>query len=314
MDNFLYIPFLNPVKFVKVGRSNLAIYNTKQFDEYLFKERLYPWQQPEDYVQVWQTTDIISLQFESTFDPIIVQLVDKWGNEILSQPALIGLPNKFLPGTFSFEVSMQLAGLTTGCYKMRVLAGSGSEQQVYESGRMYISAEPLPGTILTEYYHKRSWQDVMFETGIKFQLRLPGHLGMLIPGANLEKYKDQVYNSTTLNARSFRQWPLIYGDEYGLPDDELDRLNRIWTCSNVTVDGKLMAVVDGKFEFKEVTNYPKRGAVLLVEEGLNRRSAVFALETDTTKRLVTSIIVEAKVFGDTSNQGSANTVPVINIE
>ena len=44
------------------------------FEKYPFEERLYYWQQRENYRQVWQTTDIIRLQFESNFDPIIVSV------------------------------------------------------------------------------------------------------------------------------------------------------------------------------------------------------------------------------------------------
>lgn len=121
-DNFLYIPFINPVKFYKVDRTASNKFFTKHFDDWMFKERLYYWQTRADYKRLWQTTDIISLQFESTFDPIIVKLLDIDGNAIITLPALIGLPNKFIPGTFSFEVEMSLAGLSTGYYQLQIEA------------------------------------------------------------------------------------------------------------------------------------------------------------------------------------------------
>jgi hypothetical protein len=53
---------------------------------------------------------------------------------------------------------------------------------------------------------------------------------------------------------------------------------------------------------------------LVVEEGINRYSKIVALNVDTTKKIMANIIVDAKVFGDVSNQGSSNAVPVKNIE
>lgn len=318
-DNFLYIPFLNPVKFFEVGKTNLDQYFTKHFDDYEFASRLYDWQVPEDYVQLWQTTDIINLQFESTFDPIVVDLLDSSGNSVTTLPALIGLPNKFYPNVFAFEIALSLADVDTGCYRLQLTAGSGDGQKVYLSNRMYISAAKFAkSTLLIEYYHSRAHDDVMFESGIKFQYRVPGYIGYLKPGRVLEAYKDQKQNPSVLSSRNTRGWPVYFGDQYGLPDDAIDLLNRIWGCDSVSIDGKSFAAIESELEFFEVDGenieYPKRGVKLQIEEGINRNSSIFAVETDTSKKLAYGIVVEAKVWGDTSNQGSANTVPIITVE
>ena len=315
MDNFLYIPFINPVKFFDPAQTNLDAYRTKHFDDYDFKDRLYPWQSNEDYDRIWQTSDIIKLQFESTFDPIIVKLLDENQNAVITLPALIGLPNKFLANCHSFEVEMSLAGLPTGCYRVQILAGTGDESKTLLSGCQYISDTLVENTMLLEYFNSRFHEDVIFETGIKFQARVHGNIGLLDPGQKNEQYKDERYNPALLSSKTIRQWPVFFGDEFGLPDDMIDLLNRIWSCDNVSIDGTAFGLADGsKFEFTEIEGYPKRGVKLVVEEGINRHSRIFAINTDTTKKLLTTIIVEAKVFGDMSNLGSANTVPVINIE
>lgn len=314
MDNFINIPFLNPVKFYDTDRVNLDKFYTKHFDDWMFGERLYFWQQREDYKQVWQTNDIINLQFSSSFDPIIVKLLNVHAVPVITLPALIGLPNKFISNTFSFEVAMSLAGLQTGCYYLQITAGSGNGQKIFISDRQFISSTPLKNTLLLDYWNNRFFQDVIFETGIKFQFRVPGNFGFLEPGRKDEMYHDQKWNPAILNSKSYREWPVHFGDEFGLPDDVIDLLNRIWGCDNVLIDNKALSMADGsKFEFITVEKYPKRGVKLNVEEGINRNSKVFAVDTDTSKKLVTTIIVDAKVFGDTSNQGSSNTVPVYNI-
>lgn len=316
-DNFLYVPFVNPVRFYETTRADVSKYFTRHFDEWMFTERFLDWQQPEDFAQIWQVDDIIVLQFESTFDPILVKLLDSGGNPVITLPALIGLPNAYYPSTFSFEVAMSLAGLTTGCYYLQVELGSaGPDQKILISTRQFISSEPIRNSIILEYWNSKFHEDVMFETGVKFQYRMFGHFGFLDPGKKDEFYRDQRYNPALLNSRTLRVFPLYFGDEYGIPDDAIDLLNRIWSCDNVLVDNKPFGAAESsKFEFTEIDSaYPKRGVKLNVEEGINRNSRVFAITTDTTKKLITTIIVEAKVFGDTSNQGSTNTVPVTNIE
>lgn len=314
-NNQLYIPHLNPVKFFKVNQSNLAAYFTKHFDYYDFEERLYEWQDREDYTRVWQTTDIINLQFESTFDPIIVQLLDSKGNIVIALPALVGLPNRAIPNAFSFEVQMSLATVPTGCYRIKIIAGpTGLSQQIYLSGKLYISEDQLKNTLLLEYWHNKFFNDVIFETGIKFQFRVHGHFGFLIPGSSQERYNDEKFNPSILSSKNFRQWSLIFGDEYGLPDDIIDLLSLAWSCNNMSVDGKLFAAVDNKMDFVEVKKYPKRGVKITVQEGINRNSTVFDVDVDPNKQLISTVLVDAKVFGDTSNQGSSNAVPVLNIE
>lgn len=315
MANALYIPFINPVRFYDPNRAVTDKYQTPHFDDFLFAERLLQWQTPADYLQVWQTTDIIYLQFESTFDPIVVDLVDQYGSVIITLPALVGLPNFYYANTYSYEVSMSLATVATGCYRLRITAGTVGGQKVYWSGWQYISAEKIPGTVLMEYYHNKFHEDVMFETGIKYQFRVFAHLGALKPGRSDERYKDQRYNPSLLSSRSYRQFDFVTGDEFGVPDDVIDLLNRIWGCSTVLIDGKSFAVADGQnMEFVEVEDFPKRGVKLVIEEGNNRASKILSQEVDETKKLTYGIVVDAKVWGDTSNQGSSNVVPINDVE
>jgi hypothetical protein len=313
IQNYIYIPELNPVIFFEKNKTNLPKYQYKQFEDFAFAQRSYYWQEPADYCQIWQTTDIIYLQFESSFDPIIVSLLNSDGVSVITLPALVGLPNKFLPYAYSFEIGMSLAGLTTGIYNLQIEAGIGANKKIFVSGfNQYISSEILENTLMLEYHNSRFHNDVVFETGIVFQKRIPGFIGFLDPARTDDKYKDQRFNPALLNSRVSKQWPVHFGDEFGLPDDEINTLHQIWSCNNVTIDQKAFGL-SGNFEYVAVDKYQKRGVKVLVEAGINRNSRIFAVNTDTTKKLITTAIVQAKVFGDTANQGSSNTVPVYQI-
>lgn len=317
-DNQIYFPYINPVAFMDVDRANLDAHFTRHFEDYTMSERLYAWQTPADYVQPWQTTDIINLQFEASFDPITVELINNETGEVeISLPAIVGLANIYYPNTFSFEVEMSLAAVPTGTYYLKVTAGTGDDQRIYVSKfKQWISAEPFEvPTVLIGYSHSRFHEDVIFETGIEFQVRIPGHFGLLTPGRQDERYRDQQLNPTVLSSRSFRQWPLVLGDEFGLPDEMVDLVNRIFGCDTIVIDNKSFAAVDGSsFEFRDAQDYPKRGLTINVEEGINRGSKLFGVDIDPNKKLVYGIMVSRKVFGDTSNQGSSNTVPILTVE
>lgn len=315
MDNSLYIPLLNPVKFYESGREAAEInkYLTRHFDDFMYPERLYNWQSPEEYCQIWQVDDIIKLQFEATFDPIIVKLIDTNGTAVIELPALIGLPHQTFENTWSFEVEMSLAGVTTGCYYLQIEAGTGGEAKTLISSCQYISETPIENSIIFEYYNSRFHGDIMFESGIQLQFRVHGNFGFLTPGRKDEAYKDERFNPSILNSKTFRQFDLSLGDGWGLPDDIIDLVNRIFSCDNVIIDNKPFAIAEGgKFDFIDIGNeYNKRGLKVTVEEGINRHSKIVIVDTDTTKKLNYAVMVDKKVFGDTANQGSSNTVPII---
>ena len=314
-DNFIYIPLLNPVKFYDAAQTSDDIYFTKHFDQYKFSERLYDWHSRADYHQLWQTTDTIYLQFESNFSPINVYLQNCDGHNVIELPAIAGLANKYLAGVYAFEVSMSLATVPEGCYRIKITAGSGDGMKTFYSDCMHITTELVPNTVLLQYRNTRFHQDVVFETGIEFQLRLHGWISWLDPNRKDEAYRDEKYNPTILSSKSFRQFTAVFGDEYGLPDDIIDLLNRVWSCNSVKIDGKSFCVSEGgKFEFVTVEGYPKRGVSLKVEEGINRFSLAFGADIDPTKKLVHNIVVDAKVFGDLSNSGSSNEVPIVKVK
>lgn len=319
-DNLLYIPETNPVLFYDTARANINAYFTKHFEKWMFTERFLDWQQPEEFCQIWQTDDIVRLQFESNFDPIIVNLLDAEDNIVITTPALIGLPNKFLPGFFSFEVEISLADLPTGCYRFQILAGpEGDLQKTFISPCQYISSEQIRNSIRMEYWSSKPYhKDIIWLTGIKMQYRTLGHLGFLDKARSDLFSRDQKWNPGLIQSNSAKQFPFYVGDEFGIPDDHYNIVDNIWSCDNVLLDGKPFGIADSTkaevIPVDDTMDYPKRGFKYTLEEGVNRNSRIFGITTDTTKKLMVQIMVDGKAFGDLSNQGSSNAVPVITEE
>jgi len=317
-DNLLYDPELNPVIFYDSDRAVTDAFQTPHFEDFPFDERGQEWLQAGPFKRVWQTTDIIELQFESQFDPIIISLVDVDGVEVITLPALVGLPNLFYANTWAFEVSMSLSSVTTGCYRLkRVLGSAGPLQKTQYSDWMYISSVAIPGTIFIKYWHSRFFKDVVFETGKKFGIRVFGWIDYDRQGRKTkqELYRDEPYNLTILNSKSAKNIPLYLGDEFGQPTDLNNILELAFECDNKEIDNKPFGIAEGaSIEYIDIEGYRQRGMHTVIEPGVNRSSRIFSIETDTDKKLIYSIMVDKKAFGDTGNQSSSNTIPVLNEE
>lgn len=300
MSNALYISELNPCRFYEVDQAAEPAYLSKHFDEVPFRDQRKPWNSAPPYFQKWQTTDTIRFQFTSNYSPINIQLIDKYGIARYTQGMWQVLGNKYEPGYYIFEGDIPLSDIDPGCYFIKIILPNKS-----------LISEPLevlvshPNTLLIEYRNSRYHGDVIFETGIGFQFRLEGVIGFLNPGANEQYYEDQQLNPTVLSSKPFRSFTIHFGGGLGLPDWVVDKLNYIWSCNDVKVDGKSYAKNgESKFDITEQERYQRRGVNIDVREGANRGSKVILDGGNSDVRLGVVFNVEGKVFGDLSGTGS----------
>jgi len=313
-DNFLYIPELNPVWFFEKDKTNLPKYFTKHFTDYSPSQRRYSFQEKDKNIRIWQTTDIVYLQLESTFSPLILNLLNENGYAVISLSASASIPHLYLPDVYVYEFSMSLAGLQSGCYQFQLVAGTGIYQKIYLSCCHYIHDGILENTIMYEYSDtKKSNKDVMFATGIQFQARIPGYFGLIDPVRKDEIWRDQSYNNGLLNSKLSSQYPLYLGKGWeGLTEDEIKLLHHIYGCDTIYHDNKLFGLAEGgKIEYINIPRSRKRYMNLTVEEGLNRNSRVFQTIKDPNRRLIATVFADEKIVGA---QSGTNTINITNIE
>jgi hypothetical protein len=118
----------------------------------------------------------------------------------------------------------------------------------------------IKNTLFFEYENSSFYEDVIFETGIKFGLRVPGFLLYDEPGSQDVVYDDQDLNNTILSSQHFRNFKLFVGAPAGIPAWQIDRLDRIIGCDNFSIDGKYFSKPSGaKWEKSEQDNYPMQG-------------------------------------------------------
>ena len=309
MANIIYIPFLNPVRFVELDPVELPQYLTKYFDDYWASEQLQPYETNIVYKQKYQTSDTIYLQFESNFASIQLSVIDCDQNVLLTQAATQVRANKYLAGYYVYEITLSLAPFSAGTVWLKLSLGLGSKLMISEPIEL---AETWPGTVLFQYNNSKYHGDVIFETGIVFGFRCEAVIRRLDPGNERTAYRDQKLNPSTLKVRPFRAWELGIGHRTGVPDWVIDKMNWVWSCDNVLCDGKSFAVLeDSKFEDKEIHNqYPFRHWTLNIQEGINRASKIVGVNVDPSKKLLIVYQIDGTVWGDLSAQAGSNLVPI----
>lgn len=309
MANELYIPRLNPVHFYSRPADFNPVFHTRHLDDYPFDERILPWQEKVGYPQKWQTTDAVFIQVESTFSPLQLDILDCKGVVVNSLVADQIIPNKYIPGAYVYEWSLSLAAFTAGIYYYRIT--NGDLDALNEMSGPQFVKDKHDYTVYIQYRNSRFLGDVVFETGIRFNVRLEGSFGPLDPGVRMTAYEDQKLNPTVLSARPFRKWPLVIGGSLGVPDEIADLVNLIWCCDEVAVDNKLFArVPESELNFSEEEDYPLRAVTIELQEGLNRASKIVNPDLNTNLKLTVIGVSDTLLFGDLSSNSSSNLVPI----
>jgi hypothetical protein len=313
MANEIYLPFLNPIRFVELDPVQLPQYLTKHFDDYWFKEQLQPYETVVDFKQRYQTNDTIYLQFEANFAAIQMQVIDCEQNVLLTQSATQVRENKYMAGYYVYELTLSLATFPEGTIYLKLNLGLGSKLMISEPIEV---AETWPNTILFQYNNSKYHGDVIFETGIVFGFRCEAVIEEYEPGAERTSYRDQKLNPTTLKVRPFDSFTLVAGHRTGIPAWVAKKMNWIWSCDNVLLDGKSFAVLDdGKLEDEEIhKQYPMKHWALKIQEGINRASKIVGIDVNPNKKLMIVYQIDGTVFGDLSAQAGSNLVPILSSE
>jgi hypothetical protein len=314
MSNLLRISKLNGVIFYEITPALVPQYLSKDADDYPLVDQLRREQTPVIYAQKWINNDSIPLQFASDFSDIQIQIVDCHGVPFLSP----FIPtkrkaDKFNPGNYVYEANIALNSLTPGRYWLKMILNGGAKLMISEP--MDVAASHRD-TFLFEYWNTKYFGDILFETGIHLRLRVECIKSKVDQSNARSAFIDQRYNPQVLNAVPYRQIDLLFGKDYGVPDWIAEKINWIFSCDNVLVDGKPYAVIqDSKLEPVDVDPiYPMRPFTLKVQDGINRASKLVGVDVDPSKKYYTNISVDSTIFGDTSENAGSNIIQIIGLE
>ncbi len=219
--------------------------------------------------------------------------------------------NRYVSGYFIYEASFSLIGLTPDrIYSFKGIAGS-----VPIKSEPFRIATKLPHSLYCEYYNSQYHGDVIFETGIIFSLRIPGYLKYGVPGSKSVVYEDQVLNDTVVSARTFRNWTLFVGEGGGVPPWLIDKINEMFTCDNVTIDGKQFTVPQGSnwTEYKDDRNNLV-GYSIVLRETINRRSKRITDTGDPNKKVTLIYNIDSPLMSDLSANAGTTVTQILDTE
>lgn len=309
MANQLEIPILNWLHFVPVNPNTPAQYNTRYFDDYLFEDTFYEFQETKNFFLPVQNNDIRPFQFTSNFNPIQLDLINSKGKTVFTVNASPVRANKYQPGFYVYEATINFATYPEDGYRFLLTPGGDSSAQL--KSQWFFISTLCNNTVLIEYFNSRFHGDVIFETGIKFALRVPGFIEWMAPGSQDQLYRDQEFNQSQLSSKPFRAMKFYVGDGSGVPPWLIDKINYAFGCNNVSIDGKLVAKQDGTkwTEFAQEDS-PVKGYAIDLFEGLNRASKIINPGIDPNKKIAFSYQVDQSVFGDVSNTAGSIVIPI----
>jgi len=255
MANFASKPILNGLRFANNNPSTQ--YNTIPFEDAV-DLRSYP--------QKWQRNDVCPIQLLFDFIPTLdIYTCD---DIFVANIPLTPTANGVLDQTFQcYEGEIDFSTLAEGFYYGKLTYEDENETlQDYRTSPLDV-ADLHPGTSLIQYKNSQNDKGVIFDTGIEFCLRIECNFDEFTPKAKKAQYEDQKYNGMLLNGIPYRTFVLYFGstttqgDSTLIPDWLVDKLNVIFTCDSVRIDGTYYIGIEGA-EFKPYrvgNSYPNDG-------------------------------------------------------
>lgn len=296
-------PYINPLEFYQKGFTPSAQFNSKHLNDVPFEQQLFPWQQRTSFTQVWQLNDSIKLQFRTDLGPVLWKLFDASTDQLIEQDSFDQiLENADSPGEFIYEADIALSIYDPGCYYFEIDFGDGVFILVSEKLEF---SNLIENTLLLQYSNSSFRDDVIFETGIVFQMRVKGNLQYKTPASKDVVYEDQVLNETIVDSKVFDLWELQLSDERGIPNWLIRKLNGVFACDTLIIDGRTFTKSEGaKLEETKQDRYPMRGWKIELREQLNRRAKYFSTDGSTNQGFSMILNTDSKGFVEEETGGS----------
>lgn len=308
-DNIVDISILCPVKFREQGYTNPLPYNTKYMEDWNYPDTRRSFEEQQDYFHPWQQNDIIPLQVLSNYAPHQLELYDCSG--ILVDTFQLGYVSSSIEGigVKVYEANIALNTYPEGIYYFLLKSGD-PVLKTMESEKFYLKSLH-ENTVLLQYKHSENDFDTVFETGVQFNFRTFGGLVEYQPGADRTVFIDQPRNLIQLSGKSFSTGKLLIGEQYGVPNWVVQRINQIFLCSEVLIDGKQYVGNEGaKFDPNREQLYPMAGWTWEVRSAKaeNKKRFIADGEVEGTTTLVYQI--EGNGFGSITDPASSNIIQI----
>lgn len=227
---------LLPLRFVDTSKID------DSFDGNFSNEQAPEWKLGEKcYLQKYQRNDRLVLQLISDEVLSDLKILDQYERVVLliswttSEIILEGYPDFVI-----YEIDYDLNGLQEGIY---IVQQDNLEAEAIDLRNSH------PNTLRITYNNSENDKDVVFDTGIIFQMRVEAWIGNYVPKNQRDVYLNQEYSPTQLKSIAHRQFTLYVGFQVGVPEWVLDKVNIITQCDEVLYNNiKYQPIQDAEFE------------------------------------------------------------------
>lgn len=260
MANIFEIAKINPLRVIwqanKLAQDSGTIhyqafnpsFNTKDFDSAFYYDSIRYYEQKEGYCQPYQQSDTIIFQFmtnDNVHTHYTAQLLDKDG--LLY--STIGNPYEFsatYDSLSAYRFTIPLYNIAEGTYFLRIQYYDGVSEQVLIISEPFEVKQIHPKTIRIDYHNSFNDWSYVFESGVVPQFRVHGCISEVKPDSKFNVYEDQPLNTEMVSGIAFRQLVLSVGHgRKGVPEWIADKLERIFLCDTIKVEGKAVTRESG---------------------------------------------------------------------
>jgi hypothetical protein len=135
---------------------------------------------------------------------------------------------------------------------------------------------------------------------------LKAPISFSLPASITEDFEDQTLDESLLSSIPYRTFELIVGDAKGVPPYVIDIVNRVFTCSDVSIDGrKFVKPKESKWDVNELDGYPAKGWKTELREGSNKPSRIYNNNVPQNSKVAIVINSDSKGFG--TDTGGTNS-------
>jgi hypothetical protein len=303
MANIINIPFANSIRFAIEAYIVPQQYNTPTFDESLFENQILNFQQSKKYYQKVQKTENISFQFSTNYGPVSARLIDCKKNLIANATITQPPTSIFTPPFTGYLANIDISSVQEGEYWVQVLVGVPEVSIISEP--IYIN-DFHANTMMFEYSNSENDYGVVFQNGETFQFRCEAALVDFQPGSIETVYEDEIADLVRLSSSPFRTWKLKIGTAQGVPDWVADKINRIFACDNVLIDGKPFTKNEGsKMERNGNPLTQMAGWTFEVRESKARQGLTIQNNIPLNQRVDVIYITDTSFFGPVGSAGTS---------
>lgn len=303
-----YIPDLNPIRMVPEGIPGMPTFRNDWF-----KNQILSFQQQTHYYQKWLNGSDIYLQFTSNFSPVQLSILDCTGKTIqtyIPEPIITGYYN---PQQTTYQIRF-IPPVIDGIWYAQLNVGF-DETLIRFISEPQQTVDSLNNLMKIEYWHESNDQDIYFAGGLKFGIYVEAIRGQLTPKMRRSVWEDQPLNLRTIKSIPYQQFKFILGDSYGVPEYLGDKISRIFSCSNVLLNGVQFTQEEGaEWEVNAVELYPMFGYKTDIRPTKN----VIGLQSDNNNPVAENFAViyniETKAFGTFNGNASSNIIQVTEVE